>query len=49
MVIGYVGLVIGAPFSKFSLNVICIDSGISKISILNNGDYKQFYTKWLRI
>jgi UDPglucose 6-dehydrogenase len=33
---GYVGLVTGACLSEFGLNVICVDSDISKISLLNN-------------
>ena len=35
--VGYVGLVSGACFSEFGINVICVDKLSEKIDVLNNG------------
>jgi len=34
---GYVGLVSGACFSEFGIDVICVDNVKEKIDMLNNG------------
>ena len=35
---GYVGLVSGACFSEFGVDVVCVDKDASKIDRLNNGE-----------
>ena len=35
---GYVGLVSGACFSEFGVDVVCVDKDMSKIDHLNNGE-----------
>ena len=35
---GYVGLVSGACFSEFGVDVVCVDKDTSKIDRLNNGE-----------
>ncbi|MCG8511029.1 MAG: UDP-glucose/GDP-mannose dehydrogenase family protein, partial [Rhodospirillales bacterium] len=39
---GYVGLVSGACFSEFGVNVVCVDNDASKIERLNNGEIPIF-------
>jgi UDPglucose 6-dehydrogenase len=39
---GYVGLVSGACFSEFGVNVVCVDNDASKIEQLNNGGIPIF-------
>lgn len=39
---GYVGLVSGACFSEFGVNVVCVDSDASKIESLNTGGIPIF-------
>ena len=35
---GYVGLVSGACFSEFGVEVVCVDKDSSKIQLLNKGE-----------
>jgi len=39
---GYVGLVSGACFSEFGVDVVCVDKDATKIDALNNGDIPIF-------
>ncbi|MBP02868.1 MAG: UDP-glucose 6-dehydrogenase [Rhodospirillaceae bacterium] len=39
---GYVGLVSGACFSEFGVDVICVDKNTEKVERLNNGDMPIF-------
>ena len=39
---GYVGLVTGAGFSEFGINVICVDKDIEKIARLERGELPIF-------
>ena len=39
---GYVGLVSGACFSEFGVDVICVDKNTKKVERLNNGDIPIF-------
>jgi len=39
---GYVGLVSGACFSEFGVNVVCVDNDVAKIDRLNNGEIPIF-------
>ena len=39
---GYVGLVSGACFAEFGVEVICVDKNETKIKLLNNGDIPIF-------
>ena len=39
---GYVGLVSGACFSEFGINVVCVDKEASKIDRLNGGEIPIF-------
>ncbi len=39
---GYVGLVSGACFSEFGVDVVCVDKDVAKIDALNNGEIPIF-------
>ncbi|HWK44406.1 MAG TPA: UDP-glucose 6-dehydrogenase, partial [Stellaceae bacterium] len=39
---GYVGLVSGACFSEFGVNVVCVDQDSGKIARLNRGEMPIF-------
>jgi UDPglucose 6-dehydrogenase len=39
---GYVGLVSGACFAEFGVDVVCVDKNVAKIDALNNGEIPIF-------